>query len=176
MVEQAAFQTVFQFLQTVGILVGVFYYVMTIRANQRNQELTLRAQEQALETREAQLMMQLWSTWMEYRDAYSVWTAIEYEDFEDFWERYGSDPSFWDKNSSIITWYENVGVLVKEGLLDIRLIALMYAGGTRKVWEKLEPLMDGLREKFDYPRVWSETVYLCETLIKYMDEHPELKT
>jgi len=35
------YQTVFQFLQTVGILVGVFYYVMTIRANQRNQQLQL---------------------------------------------------------------------------------------------------------------------------------------
>ena len=30
MVEQVAFQTVFQFLQTVGILVGVFYYIMTL--------------------------------------------------------------------------------------------------------------------------------------------------
>ena len=43
MVEQITFQTLFQFLQTVGILVGVFYYIMTIRANQRNQELTLKA-------------------------------------------------------------------------------------------------------------------------------------
>jgi hypothetical protein len=31
MVEQVTFQTIFQFLQTVGILVGVFYYIMTIR-------------------------------------------------------------------------------------------------------------------------------------------------
>jgi hypothetical protein len=56
MVEQMAFQTVFQFLQTMGILVGVFYYVMTIRANQRNQQLQL-------ETRQAQLFMQPYNRW-----------------------------------------------------------------------------------------------------------------
>ena len=67
MVEQVTFQILFQFLQTVGILVGVFYYIMTIRTNQRNQEISLKnqqltlqsqeltrkAQEQALETRQA---------------------------------------------------------------------------------------------------------------------------
>jgi hypothetical protein len=64
MVEQITFQTIFQFLQTVGILVGVFYYISTIRTNQRNQEislrnqeLTLKAQEHAAETRQAQLYM-----------------------------------------------------------------------------------------------------------------------
>jgi hypothetical protein len=61
MVEQVTFQTLFQFLQTVGILVGVFYYIMTIKANQRNQELTLKAQEQALETRQTQIFMQIYN-------------------------------------------------------------------------------------------------------------------
>ncbi len=36
MVEPVTFQILFQFLQTVGVLVGVFYYIMTIRTNQRN--------------------------------------------------------------------------------------------------------------------------------------------
>jgi hypothetical protein len=52
MVEQVAFQTVFQFLQTVGILVGVFYYIMTLRNTRKNQQLQL-------ETRQAQLFTSL---------------------------------------------------------------------------------------------------------------------
>ena len=75
-----------------------------------------------------------------------------------------------------MTWYENVGVLVKEGLLDVRLITMMYAGATRELWEKLEPVIDGCRLALNYPRMYSETEYLCKTLIKYMDEHPELTT
>jgi hypothetical protein len=170
------YQMVLSTLQTIALIVGIVYYIAIMRNQQKNQELTLKSQEQALETREAQLMMQLWNSWMQYRDSYDVWRDIEYKDFDDFWERYGSDPSFMATSGRILSWFENVGVLVKEGLLDIRLIALMYAGATRQVWEKLEPLMDGFREKFDYPRVWSETVYLCEALMKYMEEHPELAT
>ena len=70
----------------------------------------------------------------------------------------------------------NVGVLVKEGMLDIRLIALNWAGASRMVWEKLEPILPQLRKQFNYPRMWSETEYLFRELIKYMEEHPELAT
>ena len=91
MVEQVTFQTLFQFLQTLGILVGVFYYIMTIRANQRNQELTLRAQEHASETRHAQLYMTLFDT----INNHDIWRLINeireysFTDFDDFMERYG---------------------------------------------------------------------------------------
>jgi len=60
MVEQVTFQTIFQFLQTLGILVGVFYYIMTIRTNQRNQEIAQKNQELQLESRNLQLFMQLY--------------------------------------------------------------------------------------------------------------------
>ena len=52
MVEQVAFQTVFQFLQTVGILVGVIYHIMTLRNTQKTREPSLKAKEQALDTRQ----------------------------------------------------------------------------------------------------------------------------
>ena len=38
-------------LQTTGLLVGIFYYIVTLNNQQKNQELTLIAQAQALETR-----------------------------------------------------------------------------------------------------------------------------
>ena len=41
---------------------------------------------------------------------------------------------------------------------------------------KVSPNLDEWREEIGYPRLWSETEYICEELIKYMDEHPELKT
>ena len=57
-------------LQTAGILVGIFYYLMVLRNQQknqemslRNQELTLKSQALATETRQAQLFMQLFDRW-----------------------------------------------------------------------------------------------------------------
>ena len=96
MVEQVTFQTLFQFLQTVGILVGVYYYISTIRTNQRNQELTRKAQEQALETRQAQLLSSfagMTITSDSLFNAMMYWfdhPVIEYEEFRERYPR-GSD-------------------------------------------------------------------------------------
>jgi uncharacterized membrane-anchored protein YhcB (DUF1043 family) len=53
-------------LQTIALVVGIAYYLFIMRNSQRNQELTLKAQEQALETRQTQLFMQIYqdmSSW-----------------------------------------------------------------------------------------------------------------
>ena len=59
---------VLQIIQTVSLVVGIVYYLIIMRNSQRTRELTLRsqeltrkAQEQALETRQAQLFMQLYN-------------------------------------------------------------------------------------------------------------------
>jgi hypothetical protein len=43
-------------------------------------------------------------------------------------------------------------------------------------WEKLAVIIEQWREARNYPRLASETEYLYDELIQYMQEHPELKT
>jgi hypothetical protein len=172
-VEQAAFQTVFQFLQTVGILVGVFYYVMTIRANQRNQQLQL-------ETRQAQLFMNIYNKWDEdMSNAFYEVMSWEWTDYDDFMEKYGmvtNRERYTATFSKLVGFHEGIGVLVKEGYLNIRLIALMVAGVTVRFWEKVEPVVLEGRVKENAPRWLSETEYLYNELMKYIEDHPELRT
>jgi hypothetical protein len=78
--------------------------------------------------------------------------------------------------NALIAYYEGVGVLVREGLLDIRWVALLMAGRTRKLWEKYAPYVDEIRRIAEQPRWASEWEYLYDELIRYMDERPELKT
>ena len=54
MVDQITFQTIFQFLQTLSIMVGIAYYLMILQNQQKSQQSTL-------ETRQAQLFMQLYN-------------------------------------------------------------------------------------------------------------------
>jgi hypothetical protein len=56
------YQMVLSTIQTVGILVGIIYYLTIMRNTQKTRELTLKAQEQALETRQAQLFMQWYNS------------------------------------------------------------------------------------------------------------------
>ena len=82
---------VLQIVQTVGILVGIAYYITIMRNSQKTQDLSLKAQEQALETRKAQLYMQIYSRlddnefWENYgRLVYEY----EYKGMDDFLENY----------------------------------------------------------------------------------------
>jgi len=74
-------------------------------------------------------------------------------------------------------FYEGVGVLVKEGYVSIRLVALLMTGMTRSWWERLyKSWIEEGREKYNFKRWMSECEYLYDELMKYIDEHPELKT
>jgi hypothetical protein len=169
---------VLQILQTAGIFVGIIYYITIMRNAQRTRELTLRAQEQAVETRQAQLFMQLYTRWQDFD-----WSEIgpllspRLSGYEEFVEKRDNDPKFRKAVGDLVAFYEGLGVIVKEGYLSMRLVALMWAGATRMFWENIvEPIIDDMQKKSGFPRAWSETVYLCRELIKYMDEHPDLKT
>ena len=199
MVEQLTFQTLFQFLQTVGILVGVFYYIMTIRTNQRNQEISLRnqeltlqsqeltrkAQEQAVVTRQAQLFMNIYNQSFANRDflmAYNKVMATTWETYDEynmlanFAYPESSDKEFLEAVNYVTSFYEGLGVFVKEGLVGIRLVALTMTFMTRSLWEKLAPVVYEGRKRHNYPRMLSEFEYLYDELMKYVEEHPELKT
>jgi len=75
---------------------------------------------------------------------------------------------------TIVGFYEGVGVLVKEGLIDIRLVALLMTGTTTLFWRKMEPFIDEIRRRA-YPRAYIETEYLYNALMDYIKEHPEIE-
>ncbi len=171
MVTIEEIQAAYYMVAATGVLVAAIYYVMNIRTTQRNMKTNL-------ETRQAQLFMEI------YRSSYSTemmnnatnfWTE-GWSSFEDWKEK------VWLNNAKRASWgawtnyYEGIGVLVKEDLVDIRLVAELIAGITRKFWEMHAPIIVEVRKYTEQPRFLSETEYLYNRLMKYMDEHPELKT
>jgi hypothetical protein len=122
--------------------------------------------------------MQLYARWQDLDwQRISLHIMTKLSGYEEFVERTDNDPPFRQAISDLVSFYEGLGVIVKEGYLSMRLVALMWAGVTRTFWENIvEPIIDDMKEQSGYPRAWSETVFLCKELMKYMDEHPELKT
>ena len=133
------FSTILQFIQAVGIIVGVAYYIMNIENNRKNQELTLesqelsrKAQELSAETRQAQLFMNLNNQWGT-GGIRKVWNEIrlwEWEDYEDYLEKFG-DPESFEKQVTVASYWEAFGVYVKEGLVSIRLVALFNTAAVK---------------------------------------------
>jgi hypothetical protein len=59
MVDLSTLQSVSYIAGALGVCVAAVFYVLNLRISRKNQELMLKAQQQNLETRQAQLLMQI---------------------------------------------------------------------------------------------------------------------
>ena len=173
---EITYQMVLSTLQTAGLLVGIFYYIMTLRNQQKNQQL-------ALETRQAQLFMGIYNNTFAsapYRKATNVLFKATWNNYDEFKELVFDGENmateFSDAYGLVGFILEGVGVLVREDLLDIRFVALLLSSQVKMFWEKNLPIIDEWRQYWNTQRVWSETEYLYNALMKYLEEHPELAT
>jgi hypothetical protein len=78
--------------------------------------------------------------------------------------------------SSLSGYFEGLGVYVKEGLVPIRLVALTMTGMLTRYWDLYGPIIKEYRIRQNIPRNYSETEYLYNELMKYLEKHPELKS
>jgi len=183
---------ILQLLQTAGILVGIVYYITIMRNAQKTRELTLqsqvqslKAQEQALETRQADLFMGLYETYRshEFRKLwYEIMFHYTWKDWDEYWEKYGpiNNLSAFINLNTVSAFYEGIGVLVKRGLIEIAMVEELMHTSVKLTWEKLGPMIKQGRTRTDVeapaPRLFPHFEYLYDELMKYLEEHPELKT
>ena len=156
-------QTLFGYLTPISLTVGVFYYIMSLR-NQNK-------------ARKTQIYMQIMNraSQSDHHEASNKYSNYEWSTPEDFIKDLTSLEG--RKTIGIIgSYYESLGILVRENLLDIRVVALFMTGNILNFWNKLMPIIDGAREALNWPRLLIETEYLYNELMKYIKEHPEIKT
>ena len=160
-----ALDTVLDVLPVASLVVVLAYYSLQIRNQNR--------------TRQAQLFMQMYNRWRDDTKGLDFNPVLNTKltGLTEYMEKHESDENFRDVVDAYFTFYEGLGVIVKAGYMDIHLVALMWAGMTRRFYENIvEPIIDEAKDYCDMPRVLSETVYVCKELIRYIDEHPELRT
>ena len=161
---------VLQIVQTVGILVGIFYYVTVMRNAQRNQQ-------QQLETRQLQGFMQVMSMALT-RDGLmygNIFGRTNVSNYDEFREKMDNDAEYRSAFVFCAWLYESIGVILKEGLVGVRLLALYDAIGTIQAWERYKEIIYELRKRSNNKRRWGMWEYTYNTLMRYLDEHPELK-
>ena len=179
----ASFELLAIILTGLGLTASIVYYSTILRNANKTRELQLRAQEQATETRHTQLYMQIFNMTMNNRtfiDSYFKLNAYPWKDYDDFVESIGfNGPEITELGYELLhvtSVLEGIGVMVKENMLEIHLIAVFMSAVTRMLWEKIESYVWRYREDVDLPRWISEYEYLYNELMKYHEEHPELAT
>jgi hypothetical protein len=137
MVDQVTLQTVSILLAGMGMVIALVYYTLTIRNQNR--------------TRQAQLMMNLYEAYRspEFRESWGRMMDQEFTDFDDFWGKYGSevDRESWNNWQSLAAYFHGIGVLLKEGLIEIRLLDQLLINLVLISWLKMEPIVYGFRDR-----------------------------
>jgi len=155
-------------LQTIGILltaitvsIAAIYYTLTLRYTRRNQDLQL-------ETRQAQLFMQVYDRWQDPQ-YWSYWADIQSKDWEDYdshQEKYGRSNNLdaWTKSATLFAFYEGLGVLVKRGLIDPHLVDDLLGGTVVRYWEKWGLHYREMRKRENYPQIAEQIEYLYHVI------------
>ena len=174
MVEPVSLQTVLTYLTLISVPVGVFYHIMTLNNTRKTQQLQL-------ETRQAQLFMNLYETFRSptfRKQLDEVLFIIEFEDWDDMQRNFDpvDNPDTRVSWFSVASFFEGVGVLLKRNLIDISMVDDLLATAIRMTWEKIGPIETESRKRLNLPRLWDDFEFLYKELMKYHEEHPELKT
>jgi hypothetical protein len=170
MMAELSVQIVLSALQTTGLLVGIFYYIMTLRN-------TRKSQQQALETRQAQLFMQVYKEvctpeWWQRYYAITKFNKMNNEEME---EMVRTDAELNSEQSAVFSFFEGLGVLVKKELIDPSLVDDLLSSAIIIYWERVEPFFLERRKRVRLGSVQAEWIEYLYHQIKpiYEEQHPE---
>ena len=157
MVDLSLLQSVSYIVGALGVCVVAIFYVLNLRISQRNSELVLKAQEQTLETRQAQLLMGIFQNYSskefqtDMEEMVMVW---KWSDYEDYMSRYAMDVKENGKAATVFQIYEGTGVFVERGLVNPELVYDLMRESVITIWEKFSPIIENWRTKYSAPQIY----------------------
>ena len=95
--------------------------------------------------------------WLE---AWHIIRDRETLDYDDYKEKYGLV-----EMNEVFVFFEMAGRLVKKRLIDIDLIPFAH-GQVKATWEKMKPILEGSRKRFNEPRIGYGFEYLYNEMRK----------
>jgi len=174
MVDLAMIQIVRDIVAIFGVIAGFTYYALTVRNANRTRELSLKSQEQALETRQAQMFYQIFDKFHEpeFFDKFTQIFTWKWTDYDDFIDKYGwkTNPEAWYSEGSVAAFFEGIGLLVHLKLLDVTLVHGLMFRHVKMFWEKMRPISLEMRKRLRIPHIDQWVEYLYAELMKHDKE------
>jgi len=127
-----------------GVLVGVVYYILEIRNQNR--------------MRQTELVMKLYSQFNSF-EFQKVWYEVlkrEAKDYYDYEKKYGLA-----EFTAIDIFFEGIGILLKRKLIGIELVDDMFTTPIKWTWEKMKDITLEWRKVRNQPEIgeWLEYLY-----------------
>jgi len=142
-------QTVSIAIASAGVFAAAIYYIFQIRHQAKQ--------------RRTDMVMRLYATFgsTDFQKAYQKVANMEFEDFADYRKKYAADIEVRAATYSVVIFFEGIGVLAKRKLINMDLVDDLFTNPISQIWEKVAPLVKGMRELQKSPSVgeWFEYVY-----------------
>jgi hypothetical protein len=142
--------TVSTIVVTVSVVVGVVFTLLEIRHLAR--------------TRRTDVIMKIYENFgsREIVEAIFKIGAAKFETYQDYVKKYGAIEAV-----QVATLLDGVGVLLERGLIDIDLVDSLFGPSVNSLWERIRPVIHGMRESLKEPFLFSHVEYLYERLRAY---------
>jgi hypothetical protein len=117
-----------------------------------------------LRLRKTDLVMRLYSTWdsLEFqRSVHHVYWA-DFHGYDSAMATTGGERQVW---SYVFLFYDQVGALLRRGLIEFDLVDDLLGNSTRQLWEKVGPMIREARERYD-PRLYEHFEFLYDEMTR----------
>jgi len=151
-------QTISIAVASASVVAGVIYYVLQIRHQAK--------------MRQTDFIVRLYSTYgsKEFHDTLVELHSLQFNDYDDFVKTYGPWFSKGPAQTAIFvvsTYFSEIGTLLDRKIIDINFLYDIWGSTSIKMnWEKVKPVILGLREQFHDPRVFGSFEYLYNEMKK----------
>jgi hypothetical protein len=168
-----------QIVGVIGTLTAAFIAVRSyVNANKRAEE----ARARELETRQAQLFMQIYNRFSDKDFVEAVNNVVYenppiYKNFDEYHAKYiENNPEYDRMVKQIIYTLEGAGVLVNRGLIDVSYVDDLFSSIVIGFWESIKPAIVEARTRFNTPQIDEWLEYLYERVKDVAEkQHPELR-
>jgi len=155
----ASLEVIALVLTGLSITASIIYYANVLSNANKTQLMQI-------ETRQANILMNLHSEWGKDEYQKASWTVmgLDFDDFDDFVNKYGPATEYTDLNRKIfkVGWFFNgLGSLVHKEFASLDLVDELFGYMVIWLWEILEPIFVEERKLFNQPKSleWFEYLY-----------------
>ena len=114
--------------------------------------------------RKADLVMRLYATFdsLDFQEAFHRVYWAEFHDYDSLVEILGGR----HVGTYLFTFFDQVGVLLRRGLIDLVLVDALLGNSARQLWEKVTPVVEEARTRSGDARLYEHFEYLIVELTR----------
>ena len=162
MMVELTYQMVLSTIQTLSLVLGISYYIIVLRNQQKSQK-------HVEDTRKIQLLHDISEFTSSSNNDFNTMMEMEWTDYTDFENKYGWKNNFEVYNSRVKIWrnMNYYGILVQDGIIDVSTYVRMISDEAPVVWDKFKEIILELRRIQDNPDLYRGMETLAEETDNY---------